>query len=164
MTFTLFTPAPLNATKPERLTASATRRMQYCKFLTINRNKSPRLTLKYCRFACSPKVSKGILNRLTAMPYSKVFFFLILLISPGLQRFNAQTNPADTLKKVSEVKSLPDEGDDGGIDEKITYSADDSIVALVPLGRVILYGNAKVIYGSMTMEAAFLEIDYITNN
>ena len=95
------------------------------------------------------------------MPHTKVFFFLILLISPGFQRFNAQTDPADTLKKVSTEKSLKDEETEGGIDEKITYSAEDSVVALVPIGKVILYGNAKVIYGTMTMEADFLEIDYV---
>jgi hypothetical protein len=96
------------------------------------------------------------------MPHIKVFFFLFLLISPGLQRLNAQTTPVDTLKKVS-ADTIVQQEESSALDEKITYSAEDSVVALVQAGKVILYGNAKVIYGSMNMDAEFLEIDYKSN-
>lgn len=49
------------------------------------------------------------------------------------------------------------------LEEKVRYEASDSVVAIPGEGRVFLYGDAWVEYGSMKMQAAVLEIDYSTN-
>ena len=115
-------------------------------------------------------------------PHNKVVFFLFLLISLGTHPINAQTQPLDTLKKVkidsltSKEASLPDslqakststvdslnmsDGTEESIDEAVTYSADDSVVAMPQKGRALLYGKSKVVFGSMNMSAEYIEIDY----
>jgi hypothetical protein len=106
-------------------------------------------------------LNKSIRFGLILSPHNKVVFFLLLLISLGCKTLNAQSSPNDTLKKVSSDTLFS--GDDESLDEKITYSAEDSIVAFPESGKVILYGKAKVVYGTMKMNAAFMEIDYKHN-
>ena len=94
---------------------------------------------------------------------NKVVFFLLLLIS--LTRFNAsfaQNQTSDSLKKVSVDTIIPIEEDES-IEERITYSAEDSTVALPLEGKAFLYGKSKVNYGSMNIESEFIEIDYSKN-
>lgn len=77
---------------------------------------------------------------------------------------NAQTPAADTLKKVSaDTLVAAEEEDEDGIEEKVKYSAEDSIVALPIEGKALLYGKAKVEYGSTNIEAEFIELDYNNN-
>lgn len=95
--------------------------------------------------------------------HKRVVFFLTLLISLTVSRLNAQTTPADTLKKVSADTISAAETDDDAIQERISYSAEDSIVGLPLEGRVFLYGKSKVDYGTMKMESEFIEIDYNKN-
>ena len=52
----------------------------------------------------------------------------------------------------------------GEIASPIIYSCNDSISMDVINKRVFLYGNAKVIYGDMTLTAGRIEIDYGNNN
>jgi len=54
-------------------------------------------------------------------------------------------------------------GDDETLEEQIKYSAADSIVSEPATGKGILYGKAWVTYGSMRIDAAFIEIDYTKN-
>ncbi|MBL7933674.1 MAG: LPS-assembly protein LptD [Bacteroidia bacterium] len=88
----------------------------------------------------------------------------MLLISLGIGGINAQTQPADTLKKVSvDTLAAPEEEDVDGITEKVNYKAEDSIVALPIEGKALLYGKARVEYGSTNIEAEFIELDYNKN-
>lgn len=101
---------------------------------------------------------------MTIPPYSRVVFFFVLLISLGIGAINAQTQPADTLKKVSADTLLAaEEEDEDGINEKVNYKAEDSIVALPIEGKALLYGKARVEYGSTNIEAEFIELDYNKN-
>jgi hypothetical protein len=93
--------------------------------------------------------------------YSQFFFVLILLISLLPAVCNAQVPANDSLKKVTVDTIIPDE--DEGLDQKVTYSAEDSAYALPRQGKAFLYGNAKVKYGEMDMQAEFIEIDYANN-
>jgi hypothetical protein len=94
---------------------------------------------------------------------NKVVFFLLLLISLSINGLYAQVQPADTLKKPL-ADTLADSDDNNGeLEEEIVYSAQDSIVALPVQGKALLYGKAKVDYGSMNMEAETIEIDYKKN-
>lgn len=99
--------------------------------------------------------------------HNKVVFFLVLLISLIISELNAQTGPGDTLKKVSVdtmAAPLPKPEDDSeSLEEQVKYSAQDSIVALPNEGKALLYGKAKVTYGSTDIQAEYIEIDYTKN-
>lgn len=92
---------------------------------------------------------------------SKVVFLFLLLISLA-PAYNAQVAPGDTLKKVSaDTLEAADNGQT--LESKITYMAEDSVVYLGPLSKVILYGKASVVFESMDLKAEFIEIDYLKN-
>jgi hypothetical protein len=94
---------------------------------------------------------------------NKVVFFFVLLISLCISKAaNAQINTNDTIKKVSGDSLVADEQDES-IEEHIKYDAEDSVVAMPLLGKAFLYGKAKVDYGSMNIQAEFIEIDYNKN-
>lgn len=91
----------------------------------------------------------------------KGVFFLLLLISSIPALYNAQTGGKDTLKKVS-VDTL-DAGNDESLEDKITYTAQDSAVFIASSSNVFLYGKAVVEYGDMNLQSEFIEIDYEKN-
>jgi hypothetical protein len=94
--------------------------------------------------------------------YNKVVFFVIVLISLSLKDLNGQVQRGDTLKKVSaDTLTVPEEGDE--IEQQVQYSGEDSVVGLPQQGKVLLYGKAKVNYGTMDMQAEYIEIDYNKN-
>ncbi len=96
-------------------------------------------------------------------PYNQVFLFLSLLISFSINALRAQTIPGDTLKKIrtDTIAKPQDNGDE--LEEKVMYAAQDSIVSLPASGMGILYGKAWVTYGTMRIDAEFIEIDYTKN-
>ena len=51
-----------------------------------------------------------------------------------------------------------------GIDIPIDYSADDSVVLDLPGKKVYLYGNAKVHYGDINLDAGFIMVDFNTKD
>lgn len=93
---------------------------------------------------------------------NKVVFFLWLLISLMVNGLKAQVQQADTLVKSS-VDSAAVADNNESLDENVKYFAADSVVALPQAGKAYLYGKAKVEYGSMTMEAEYIDIDYTKN-
>jgi hypothetical protein len=94
--------------------------------------------------------------------YSKVVFFFVMLISLNVTNSYAQNLPNDTIKKQS-VDTLEANDEEASLEEKILYSAEDSVVALPGLGKVMLYGKAKVDYVAMNLESEIIEIDYLKN-
>jgi len=99
---------------------------------------------------------------LIVVTHNKVVFFFVLLISLIISKLNAQTPQNDTLKKVS-ADTLIADNDSESLEEQVKYSAEDSIVALPQEGKALLYGNAKVDYGSTNIQAEYIEIDYAKN-
>ena len=68
--------------------------------------------------------------------------------------------PSDSLKNPADtVKTTPK----GDIETTIVYSANDSINTSVDGQIVTLYGNAKIKYGSIELEAEEITIDYAKN-
>lgn len=92
--------------------------------------------------------------------HTKVVLFFLVLISFLPEGIYAQ---ADTLKNQADtLRSAPtDDGEE--LEEIVRYSARDSIVTLPQQGKAILYGQASVDYGSMNIQAEFIEIDYTRN-
>jgi hypothetical protein len=87
---------------------------------------------------------------------------LLLLISLTGKELYAQNRDLDTLKKpITDTIPLNDEQE--SIEEQIKYTAQDSAVAMPEMGKAFLYGKSKIEYGSMNLEAEFIEIDYNKN-
>jgi len=98
---------------------------------------------------------------LIIQPYNKVVFFFVMLISLNVTGLLAQTTHTDTVKKVVVDTLASAEGET--LDDPINYSAEDSIVFLASINKVMLYGKAKVKYVDMNLESEFIEIDYTKN-
>lgn len=90
--------------------------------------------------------------------FHRILFFLCLLLI-SYKRFNAQTSPVDTIKKVN-VDTL---SKDEMLESKVDYKANDSIVYLANKKIAMLFGDANVVYENMTVTAEVIEIDYSTN-
>ncbi len=73
---------------------------------------------------------------------------------------NAVIAPADTIGTDSISLAPAQKGD---IETTIIYSARDSIRSDIGSRKVYLFGDAKINYGTMTLEAAYIEIDWATN-
>lgn len=98
----------------------------------------------------------------TNSAHNKLVFFLILLISLTGKELYAQNRGLDTLKKpIADTIPLNDEQE--SIEEQIKYTAQDSAVAMPETGKAFLYGKSKIEYGTMNLEAEFIEIDYNKN-
>lgn len=92
--------------------------------------------------------------------HTKVVLFLLLLISFTPITLVGQTS--DTLKQAP-ADTVREEDGEEELEEIVKYSARDSIVTLPRQGKAILYGQASVDYGSMNIQAEFIEIDYTRN-
>lgn len=80
---------------------------------------------------------------------------------PGIAGADTLTVPSDTLiNKSDTIKAPPPKGD---IETTIHYSARDSIRASVTGKMIWLYGEAKITYGEIELEADEIVIDYGNN-
>ncbi|MDW7692328.1 putative LPS assembly protein LptD [Flammeovirgaceae bacterium SG7u.111] len=83
------------------------------------------------------------------------------IVQPGIDSLYASlADTVDTPADSVDVDSLTTEGP---IETYIDYSAKDSIYYDVISGKVFLYGEAKVTYGQMSIEAAYIEYDMASN-
>lgn len=71
--------------------------------------------------------------------------------------------PKDTVSITAPQDSLTAPVPQGDIETTIKYSAKDSIQFEVDRKVVHLYGDAKIDYGTMKLEAAYIQIDYEAN-
>jgi hypothetical protein len=67
----------------------------------------------------------------------------------------------DTIKKTTDTitKTLPKPF----LDDKVDYTADDSMITDITNQKAYLYNNAVVLYQDMTLKAGFIEIDFKNN-
>jgi hypothetical protein len=86
-----------------------------------------------------------------------------LAVDPILRNYLAEQDSlaADSLQVVAD--SLAAAQETGDIETTIVYSATDSITMDVVNQIVRLYGDAKITYGTIELQAAVIEIDYKTN-
>jgi hypothetical protein len=84
-----------------------------------------------------------------------------MLISCFFTRLYAQEPQKDTLKNVTTIDTLPP--DDETIESTIIYNATDSIRYESEGNKVLMFGDAYVEYGSMTLKAEGIKIDYEKN-
>ncbi|WHZ08412.1 MAG: LPS-assembly protein LptD [Cytophagales bacterium] len=81
---------------------------------------------------------------------------------PGTQptnsdSFSSKSALRDTAKVKKDTTKTTQKGD---IENTIVYSAEDSIISEMGKKIIHLYGNAKVTYGQMNMDAELITIDY----
>ncbi len=88
-------------------------------------------------------------------------FFVIVLISCLSPSLYAQQPQTDTLKNVTTIDTLDTE--DQTIETTIVYNAKDSIRYEAEGNRILLFGDAYVEYGNMTLKAEGIKIDYEKN-
>jgi LptD protein len=89
-----------------------------------------------------------------------MLFLLVCYSEQSLAQAVATEQSPDTIElKTSSLKT----GEDG-LTTKVIYSADDSVRLMVNERKVYLYGNAKVTYEDMKLEAQFIEVDFETND
>ncbi len=86
---------------------------------------------------------------------------MALLISCLGSALYAQVPTNDTLKKVTTIDTLAN--DDETLETAITYNATDSMRYEAEGNRLLLFGNAFVQYGNMTLKAYGIRIDYEKN-
>ncbi len=65
----------------------------------------------------------------------------------------------EIISSASQQQSDTTKQQKSDLDEKIQYTATDSIINDVKAGIVYLYGNAKVVYGGFQLDAAFIKYD-----
>ena len=136
---------------------------KYFNFLTISNNKKLCRTVKYCRFVILHSLNKIIPLGLIKPQHNKLVFFFALLISLWYNSLNAQSPQNDTLKKVSADTLRPPDDEGELLENMVIYEAKDSAVFLSETKQVLLYGKAHVEFGTTTLDAEFIEIDYSKN-
>ncbi|MEN7549226.1 putative LPS assembly protein LptD [Rapidithrix thailandica] len=92
---------------------------------------------------------------------TEVKFDSIPSITPANDSLTPSPVPvlADTILPDTVVTDTLQPSPKGDIETTIDYSAEDSIIYDVVKQRTFLYGNAKVKYGDLTLEAAEIEVD-----
>ncbi len=101
-------------------------------------------------------ITKKLHKKLFA-PYFFHFILGIVFIFGHLNVYaQTDTSKTDTLNINSKNKS--------GIEVPIEYSADDSVVLDLPGKKVYLYGNAKVHYDDLNLDAGFILVDFNTRD
>jgi len=94
--------------------------------------------------------------------YTQVVFFFALLISLCYPYIKAQEPIKDTLKNLN-TDTLSAASEEEGAEEVIQYEAQDSIVANGESKNLILYGESKLTYGDLIIQAEVIELDYSKN-
>lgn len=99
---------------------------------------------------------KGAVTRLV------IFFIVIALFQSNLraQGKPAAKNSRPALKDTAKTKTDTTKTKKGDIESTIVYSAEDSIISELQSKIVRLYGNAKVTYGQISLDAEEIFIDY----
>jgi lipopolysaccharide assembly outer membrane protein LptD (OstA) len=64
----------------------------------------------------------------------------------------------DTSQIIKEIKPKKE-----SIDAKVERAAMDSIIQDLPNRKVYLYGDAQIVYGDITLKAAYIEVDFVKN-
>lgn len=104
----------------------------------------------------------------TIVPQSDSLVFSLdsLLLGRDSLNLAGDSTGLDSMRQVREQRqsrlaqvSISDDG----LDAKVDYSAEDSMVYDIKNQKVFLYGGAKVAYEDLTIDAAYIEFDWATN-
>ena len=108
------------------------------------------------------------------LKYSISCIFLLLSVFSPFGKFYAQTTPDSLVTDAGLKDTVPSQSTavvdltkvrigSGGLDDKIDYTAEDSIWFDVKRKQVHLYGNASVNYTSINLKAGYILLDYENN-
>ncbi len=99
-------------------------------------------------------------------PVDTLSFTIDTLEFTGDTLYFADTNgldslgrPLDSLQNRPSSKLSQVELSSDGLDAKVDYSAQDSMIYDIKNQKVYLYGQAKVAYEDLTIDAAYIEFD-----
>ena len=88
--------------------------------------------------------------------FSRSFFIILCLLISATSNgfaFSALSSPADTIKKSGS----------SFLNEKVKYTATDSMLIDMVNQKAYLFNNAEVLYEDMKMNAGYIEIDFKNN-
>ncbi len=101
---------------------------------------------------------------ITKNPYLKLSPYLFVKISMWIVLAFGHWNVcAQTVTSKTDTIPLPKKGS-GGIDVPIDYSAKDSMVLDLPGKKVYLYGDAKIHYDDINLDAGYIMVDFNTKD
>jgi len=112
----------------------------------------------------SLKANYLLLNSRNVRPF--LFFFFSLMLTVHASVISAQNPVEHGVPLIDTVKIQPDSiqaPPRGDIETTINYSARDSINTSVDRQIVWLYGDARIVYGAIELEADEIVIDYKNN-
>ncbi len=115
---------------------------------------------QHAKYVLTLTISKGIVVRFIILFTSILLIFYSTSFAQQQKRARAPIKPRPTLADTSKIKKDSTNIPKSDIESTITYSADDSIVS--ELGKKIVrhYGNEKVKYGQINLDAEEIIIDY----
>jgi hypothetical protein len=90
-------------------------------------------------------------------------FTALSVINPGYAQSNQSLNQKDSLNSDTITSKKDSVKTTGDIKTSIKYSAKDSLDFDMEHQLLNLYGDATVIYGNITLKAALISVNYITN-
>lgn len=94
-----------------------------------------------------------------------ICFFLVQNTPIWAQNIaDAPIEKKDSTQVVAAPKPSKNNSDDFRLESKIKRTADDSVIVNYRLRKAYLYGNAKVEYDNIVLEAAYIEIDFANNS
>jgi lipopolysaccharide export system protein LptA len=115
---------------------------------------------QHAKYVLTLTISKGIVVRFIILLTSILLIFYSTSFAQQQKRARAPIKPRPTLADTSKIKKDSTNIPKSDIESTITYSADDSIVSELGKKIVRLYGNAKVKYGQINLDAEEIIIDY----
>ncbi len=85
-----------------------------------------------------------------------------LMLTDSLLR-DSLAQRLDSLQNLAPSRLAQVELSDDGLEDQVDYSAQDSMVYDIKNQKVYLYGDAKVAYQDLTIDAAYIEFDWAKN-
>src|SRR6267154_5943332 len=116
---------------------------------------------QHAKYVLTLTLSKGIVVRFIILLIGTVLIFSSTSFAQQEKRGSRPLKPQPALQDTSKTKKdSTATRPKSDIESTITYSADDSIVSELGKKIVRLYGNAKVKYGEINLDAEEIVIDY----
>lgn len=99
-------------------------------------------------------ITKKTYKKLSGLPLIQCLWLIVLVFGQFELYAQSDTTKTDTLNLKGR----------SGMEVPVDYSADDSMVLDLPHKKVYLYGNAKVHYDDINLDAGYIMVDFNTKD